>query len=132
MTARSVVLDAIAVLAGAVIATLVAGLFAWIFAGVDLQVSLASIGPWMVALVTVAVFAVLYAYLPKTPAALASLAFGILFPGILIRFAFDGTLTWAAILLVALVFALTALSVYRFIHADGRVRAAAERLSDRP
>ena len=88
-------------------------------------------GTYILSLVTVAIFAALYAYLPGTPATLASLAVGILLPTVIAKFAFDSVQTLGTVLLLNLVFALVALSVYRFVHASGLVRRAAADVTDR-
>ncbi|MFD2238726.1 hypothetical protein [Aureimonas populi] len=131
MTAKWVILEIIAVIAGAVLGTLVSGFAAWLFAGVGFTTALFSLSDYVLALVTVALFALLYARLPGTPAALASLALGILLPTVIDRFAFDQPLGWLALILVNLVFAVAALSAYRFVHANAAVRQVAGRAADR-
>ena len=65
------------------------------------------------------------------PATLASLAVGILLPTVIVKFAFDTAIGLGNLLLLSLVFALAALSVYRFVHASGLVRRAAADVADR-
>ena len=125
MTPKLWVLEAISVLAGAVIGTLVAAFVFWLFLDGSFALGAARVGPYILALVTVAIFAVLYHQLPATPAVLASLAAGILLPAVVVRFAADLALGWGSLLFLALVFALVSLSVYRFVHASGRARAVA-------
>lgn len=129
--ARFTIVEAIAVLAGAVIGVLVEALFGWLFLSVAFASLAAAPGVYVLALVTVALFAVLYAKLPGTPATLASLAVGILLPFLVLRFGFDRTETTATLLTLTLVFALASLSVYRFVHASGLVRRASADLTDR-
>ncbi|WP_182084098.1 hypothetical protein [Aureimonas sp. ME7] len=131
-TARFVVVEAIAVLAGAIIGLLVAAVFGWLFLSVIFGSIAAAPGYYILALVTVLVFAVLYHRLPGTPAALASLAVGILLPTVIARFAFDRVEPLGSLVLLHLVFALVALSVYRFVHASGLVQRAADNVTDRP
>ena len=129
--ARSAVVETVSVIAGAIIGTLVAALFGWLFLSLGFATLAASPSVYILALVTVAIFAVLYGYLPATPAVLGSLAVGILLPTVIAKFAFDSTETLATLLVVNVVFALTALSVYRFVHASGLVRQAASDVADR-
>lgn len=132
MSPKLLIVEVIAVLAGAVIGTIVASFVYWLFLDGSFALGAATLGPYVLALVTVAIFAVLYNRLPATPAVLASLAAGILLPAVVVRFAADLALGWGALLFLSLVFALVSLSVYRFVHASGRVRAAARGVTDRP
>ncbi|WP_294640066.1 hypothetical protein [uncultured Aureimonas sp.] len=129
--ARSAVVETVSVIAGAIIGTLVAAIFGWLFLSLGFATLAASPSVYILALVTVAIFAGLYGYLPATPAVLGSLAVGILLPTVIAKFAFDSTETLATLLAVNVVFALTALSVYRFVHASGLVRQAASDVADR-
>ncbi|MCW4113383.1 hypothetical protein NPA31_000225 [Aurantimonas sp. MSK8Z-1] len=131
MSPRQIVLEVIAVLSGAILALLVTALIAWIFAGSDFFAIAASIGRLLTALVTVALFAVLYAYLPPTPAALASFFIGILLPAVLARYAFDDGTGWAGVLIEHIVFSLVALLTYRWVHAKGTARTLAAEVADR-
>lgn len=131
MNSRMVVLEPIAVLAGAVIGTLVAGFAERLFAGVPLATTIGTVGPYVLALVTVAIFAALYHRLAATPAVLASLAVGIVLPSLVDRFAFGQTLGWPSLLLFNLVFAVAALAAYRFVHANARARDLSRRTADR-
>ena len=131
MSARHIVLECIAVLAGAIIGTLVAGFLAWLFAGVAFTVAMFSPGDYVLALVTVAIFAVLYAKLDATPAVLTCLAVGTLMPTIVDRFAFAQTFGWLALILLNLAFAVAALSAYRFVHANAVAHEVADRASER-
>ncbi|WP_062011996.1 hypothetical protein [Aureimonas sp. AU4] len=117
--ARFTVVEFIAVVAGAIIGLLATALFGWLFVSIGFGTVAASAGYYVLALVTVAIFSGLYAYLPGTPATLASLAVGILLPTLIVRFSFDAPQPLGTLLLLHLVFALVALSVYRFVHAGG-------------
>ncbi|WP_062210717.1 hypothetical protein [Aureimonas sp. AU12] len=129
--ARFAIVEIIAVVAGAVMGTLVMALFGWLFLSLAFATVAAVPGTYILSLVTVAIFAALYAYLPGTPATLASLAVGILLPTVIVKFAFDTAIGLGNLLLLSLVFALAALSVYRFVHASGLVRRAAADVADR-
>lgn len=131
MSPKLLIVEAIAVLAGAVIGTIVASFVYWLFLDGSFAQGAARLGPYVLALVTVALFAVLYNRLPGTPATLASLAVGVLLPAVVARFAADLVLGWGGLLFLALAFALVSLSVYRFVHASGRVRAAARGVAER-
>jgi hypothetical protein len=126
--ARSAVVETVSVIAGAIIGTLVAAIFGWLFLSLGFATLAASPSVYILALVTVAIFAGLYGYLPATP---GSLAVGILLPTVIAKFAFDSTETLTTLLVVNVVFALVALSVYRFVHASGLVRQAASDVADR-
>ncbi|WP_062228179.1 hypothetical protein [Aureimonas frigidaquae] len=115
-------LECIAVLAGAVLATLVTGILTWLFGGVAFASAVASLGAYVLGLVTVGLFAFLYHQLDRTPAALASLALGVVLPSLVDRFILGETLTWTGIILGNLVFAVLALSIYRFVHANATTR----------
>lgn len=129
--ARFAIVEIIAVVAGAVMGTLVMALFGWLFLSLAFATVAAVPGTYILSLVTVAIFAALYATLPGTPATLASLAVGILLPTVIVKFAFDTAIGLGNLLLLSLVFALAALSVYRFVHASGLVRRAAADVADR-
>jgi len=129
--ARFTLVEAVSVIAGAMVGTLAVAFFGWLFLSIDFASVAAAPAHYVLALVTVAIFAVLYAYLPGTPATLASLAVGILLPTVIAKFAFDSVQTTGTLLALNLVFALAALSVYRFIHASGLVRRAAADVADR-
>ncbi len=129
--AQRAVVETVSVIAGAIIGTLVAALFGWLFLSLAFASLAAAPSVYILALVTVAIFAVLYGNLPATPAVLGSLGVGILLPTVIAKFAFDSTETLTTLLIVNLVFALTALSVYRFVHASGLVRRAADDVTDR-
>ncbi|ALN71730.1 hypothetical protein [Aureimonas sp. AU20] len=130
-TARFAVVETISVLAGAVIGTLATALFGWLFLSVGFAAIAASPGFYILGIVTVALFALFYAKLPGTPATLLSLAVGVALPVVIVRFAFDRTDTFGTLVTLELVFALVALSVYRFVHASGLVRRAAADAADR-
>ncbi|KAA0971705.1 hypothetical protein FPY71_00795 [Aureimonas fodinaquatilis] len=115
-------LECIAVLAGAIVATFVTGLVAWLFAGVPLLTAIGSPGVYFLGLVTVAIFAFLYHQLDRLAAAMASLAVGVVLPTLVDRFILGDPLSWKAIFLLNIVFAVLALAIYRFVHANAVVR----------
>ncbi|MEF2073896.1 hypothetical protein [Consotaella aegiceratis] len=125
MSPRMIILESIAVLVGAVIGKLVGDVAAWLFVGESLFMLLASVGRYLVALITVALFAVLYAKLPPTPAALASFFVGVLVPALFAKIALGTLASWPAALLLGVVFSLVALLTYRLVHANARVRSLA-------
>jgi hypothetical protein len=131
VSAKLVFVETVAVVAGAVIGTLVAGFCVWLFAGVPFLTAMFSPADYVLALVTVVLFAVFYAKLEATPAVLVSLAVGTALPTIVDRFAFGSTLGLTSLVLANLVFAVVALSTYRFVHANGAVRDASRRVADR-
>ncbi|QOG06677.1 hypothetical protein IGS74_19635 [Aureimonas sp. OT7] len=128
---KMMILECIAVLAGAVLGTVLTGLLAWLFAGTPFAVAVASLGAYVLGLVTVALFAFLYHQLDRTPAALASLAVGVVLPTLVDRFVLGDTLGWTTIILLNLVFAVLALSIYRFVHANAASRQAARGVARR-
>jgi hypothetical protein len=130
-TARFAVVETISVLAGGVIGTLATALFGWLFLSLGFAAIAASPGFHILGIVTVALFALFYAKLPGTPATLLSLAVGVALPVVIVRFAFDRADTFGTLVTLELVFALVALSVYRFVHASGLVRRAAADAADR-
>lgn len=125
-TARFAVVEMISVLAGGVIGTLATALFGWLFLSLDFAGIATSPGFYVLGVVTVALFALFYAKLPGTPATLLSLGLGVALPVVIVRFAFDRTDTFATLVVLELAFAIVALSVYRFVHASGLVRRAAD------
>lgn len=129
--ARSAVVETVSVIAGAIIGTLIAAVFGWLFLSLGIATLAASPSVYILALVTVAIFAVLYGNLPATPAVLGSLSVGILLPTVIAKFAFDSAETLTTLLVINLVFAVVALSVYRFVHASGLMRQAAANVADR-
>ncbi len=130
MSVKLFIVDAVAVVAGAIIGTLVSGFCVWLFAGEPFMTAMFSPADYVLGLVTVILFATFYAKLEATPAVLASLAVGVALPTIVDRFAFGSTLGLTTLLLASLVFAVAALSTYRFVHANGAVRDAARRAAD--
>lgn len=129
--AQRAVVETVSVIAGAIIGTLVAAVFGWLFLSLSFGAIAGSPSVYILALVTVAIFAILYGNLPATPAVLGSLGVGILLPTVIAKFAFDSAQNLTTLLVLNLVFALIALSVYRFVHASGLVRRAADDVADR-
>lgn len=130
MSARTIAIEVIAVLAGAIIGILVDDILSWLFAGESFALLTSSLSRYILALITVAIFAVLYAKLPPTPAALASFFVGVFLPTIMEKVAFGDVASWPMILFLNIVFALVALLTYRLVHANGAVRKVASDVSD--
>jgi hypothetical protein len=125
MSPRLVLMEAIAVLCGAVIGLLVVNVLHWLFADGSFVALTVSFGRIVTALVTVAIFAVLYHYLPPTPAALASFFVGIILPSVIVLFSYDAPLTTSTVLVLYTVFSIVALLTYRFVLANAAVRRLA-------
>lgn len=125
MSPRMIVLEVIAVVAGAIIGLLVVDFFHWLFADGAFFALLASLGRLVVALVTVGLFAFYYRSMPPTPAALASFFTGVGLPAVLDKFGFDSPLSWGTLLFLYAIFAVVALFTYRFVHANAAVRRVA-------
>lgn len=129
MSPRQFVLEVIAVVAGAVIGTLVVDVLSFVFADGAVFSMLASLGRLLIALVTVGLFAFYYRSMPPTPAALASFFTGVGLPAVIEKFGFDTLLSWGTILFLYAIFSLVALFTYRFVHASGTVRKVAADVS---
>ena len=125
MSPRKILIETIAVIAGAVIGLIVFDIVGWLFAGTGFLALLSSVPRIVVAVIAVALFAVYYNTMPATPAALASFFTGVGLPALVERFAFGSILTWGTLLFLFAVFALVALFTYRFVHANGTVRSVA-------
>ncbi|HEY9058420.1 MAG TPA: hypothetical protein VIN77_14815 [Aurantimonas sp.] len=122
MSPRMIVLETIAVVAGAIIGLLVVDFFHWLFADGAFFALVSSLGRIVVALVTVGLFAFYYRSMPPTAAALASFFTGVGLPAILDKFGFDSPLSWGTLLFLYAIFAVVALFTYRFVHANAAVR----------
>ncbi|UIJ71551.1 hypothetical protein [Aurantimonas sp. HBX-1] len=131
MSPRLFVIEIIAVVAGAIIGTLVVDILSFVFAENAAFTMLASLGRLLVALVTVGLFAFYYSSMPPTPAALASFFTGVGLPAVIEKFGFDTVFSWGTILFLYAVFALVALFTYRFVHANGTVRKVAADVAGR-
>ncbi|WP_152046923.1 hypothetical protein [Aureimonas psammosilenae] len=129
MSARLVLMETIAVLCGAVIGLLFVNLLHWLFADGDFIALTVSLGRFALAIITVAIFAVWYHYLPQTPAALASFFTGILLPAVIVMFSYDVPLTAPTVFLLYTGFSLVALLTYRFVLANSAVRQAASEVA---
>lgn len=125
MSARMIVLEAIAVIVGAVIGLLVVDAFAWAFFNTAVFGMVASIGRWIVILFTVALFAFYYRQMPPTAAAIASFFTGVGLPFVAEKIVFGSSLPMSSLLFLFVVFAVVALFTYRFVHANGAVRGVA-------
>lgn len=130
MAPRMIVLEAIAVVAGAIIGLLVVDVFHWLFADSTFFAMISSLGRTIVVLVTVGLFAFYYRSMPPTPAALASFFTGVGLPAVLDKFGFDSPLSWGTLLFLYAIFAVVALFTYRFVHANTAVRRAVGQTPD--
>ena len=126
MSPRKILIEAIAVIAGAVIGLIVFDVVGWLFAGTGFLALISSVPRIVVAVIAIVAFAFYYNTMPATPAAIASLFTGIALPALVERFAFGSILSWGMLLFLFAVFALVALFTYRFVHANGTVRAVAD------
>ncbi|KAB0677788.1 hypothetical protein [Aureimonas leprariae] len=122
MSPRLVLMETIAVVCGAVIGLLVVNLLHWLFANGSFVALTVSFGRIVTALVTVAIFAVWYHYLPQTPAALASFFTGLVLPSVIVLFSYDVPLQATTVLILYTVFSIVALLTYRFVLANAAVR----------
>ncbi len=125
MSSRLILLEAIAVLCGAVIGLLAVNLLHWLFVDGDFIALTVNAGRFALAIVTVAIFAVWYRYLPQTPAALASFFTGVLLPSVIVLFTFDAPLETTTVLLLYAAFSVVALLTYRFVLRNAATRAVA-------
>ncbi|WAJ27216.1 hypothetical protein [Antarcticirhabdus aurantiaca] len=130
MTARMTVLEIVAVLAGAVIGTLVLDFATWLLADGTFLSHFASPAWLVLALVTVALYALLYHKLPATPAVLGSFFIGILVPSVIVKLGFDSVLSWSTLFMLHAIFSLASLATYRFVHANAAVRKAVGEATD--
>ena len=122
MPARLIVLDIIAVLAGAVVGLFVVDILAWLLFNTSVSGMVASIGRWIIVLLTVGLFAVYYRMLPPTGAAIASFFTGVVVPLVTEKIVFGSSLPTTSLLFLYVVFAVVALFTYRFVRAGGRGR----------
>ncbi|MEX6507052.1 hypothetical protein [Jiella sp. M17.18] len=128
MSVRLTVIDAIAVLAGAIIGLIVADIVAWAFFNTAFLGMVSSLGRWIIVLITVVLFAVYYRVLPPTGAAIAAFFTGIFLPLVAEKIVLGSSLPFNSLLVVFAVFSLVALFTYRFVHANGVVRDVAGEL----
>ena len=125
MPARLIVLDIIAVLAGAVVGLFVVDILAWLLFNTSVSGMVASIGRWIIVLLTVGLFAVYYRMLPPTGAAIASFFTGVVVPLVTEKIVFGSSLPTASLLFLYVVFSVVALFTYRFVRAGGKASASA-------
>ncbi len=130
MTALMTVLEIVAILAGAVIGTLVLDFATWLLADGTFLSHFASPAWLVLALVTVALYALLYHKLPATPAVLGSFFIGILVPSVIVKLGFDSVLSWSTLFMLHAIFSLASLATYRFVHANAAVRKAVGEATD--
>lgn len=132
MSPRLVLMEAIAVLCGAVIGLLAVNALHWLFADGDFLGLTVSLGRFALVIVTVAIFAVWYRYLPQTPAALASFFTGVLLPSAIVLFSYDAPLATTTVLLLYTAFSIVALLTYRFVLANAAVENVAAEVAGGP
>ncbi|ORE92343.1 hypothetical protein [Aurantimonas sp. 22II-16-19i] len=125
MPARLIVLDIIAVLAGAVVGLFVVDILAWLLFDTSVSGMVASVGRWIIVLVAVGLFAVYYRMLPPTGAAIASFFTGVVVPLVAEKIVFGSSLPTTSLLFLYVVFAVVALFTYRFVRAGKPVRGKA-------
>ncbi|MCE7030253.1 hypothetical protein [Jiella avicenniae] len=119
MPARLLVLDVIAVLAGAIVGLFVIDILGWVLFALSVTGLVASIGRWIIILVTVGLFAFYYRVLPTTGAAIASFFTGVIVPLVAEKLVFGSSLPTTSLLFLYVVFSVVALFTYRFVRAGG-------------
>ncbi|RFC62980.1 hypothetical protein DYI37_13610 [Fulvimarina endophytica] len=124
-TLRFTALEVIAVLSGAIIGKLVFDGVSALFFDVTFLELFASPGRWIVALLTVALFSVIYQKWPATPAALACLTLGTLVTWTFFGLAFEHQQSTVVLIFMTLLFSAVALLTYRFVHSNAAVRRVA-------
>lgn len=126
MPARLIVLDVIAVLAGAIVGLFVVDILGWVLFSLSVTGMVASIGRWIIILLTVGLFAVYYRVLPPTGAAIASIFTGVIVPLVAEKLVFGSSLPTTSLLFLYVVFSVVALFTYRFVRAGGKASASAK------
>ena len=125
MSSRLTVLDVIAVLAGAVIGLFVIDILGWVLFNLSITGMVASIGRWIIVLLTVGLFAFYYRVLPPTGAAIASFVTGVVVPLVAEKIVFGSSLPTTSLLFLYVVFSVVALFTYRFVRAGGKASGGA-------
>ena len=125
MSSRLTVLDVIAVLAGAVIGLFVIDILGWVLFNLSITGMVASIGRWIIVLLTVGLFAFYYRALPPTGAAIASFFTGVVVPLVAEKIVFGSSLPTTSLLFLYVVFSVVALFTYRFVRAGGKASGGA-------
>ncbi len=119
MSSRILALDVIAVLAGAIVGLFVIDIFGWVLFNLSVTGLVASIGRWIIVLLTVGLFAFYYRALPPTGAAIASFFTGVIVPLAAEKLVFGSSLPTTSLLFLFAVFSVVALFTYRFVRAGG-------------
>ncbi|NDW04566.1 hypothetical protein [Jiella pacifica] len=120
MPARLIVLDVIAVLAGAIVGLFVVDILGWVLFSLSVTGMIASIGRWIIVLLTVGLFVFYYRLLPPTGAAIASFFTGVVVPLVAEKIVFGSSLPTTSLLFLYVVFSVVALFTYRFVRAGGK------------
>lgn len=120
MPARLIVLDVIAVLAGAIVGLFVVDILGWVLFNLSVTGMVASIGRWIIILLTVGLFAFYYRVLPPTGAAIASFFTGVVVPLVAEKLVFGSSLPTTSLLFLYVVFSVVALFTYRFVRAGSK------------
>ncbi|MBP0616278.1 hypothetical protein [Jiella mangrovi] len=117
MQTRLLVLDIIAVLAGAIVGLFVVDILGWVLFNLSVTGMVASIGRWIIVLLTVGLFAFYYRVLPATGAAIASFFTGVVVPLVAEKIVFGSSLSTTSLTFLYVVFSVVALFTYRFVRA---------------
>lgn len=125
MSPRSLALEVIAVLSGAIIGKLIFDGVSALFFDESFFDLFVSAGRWIVALATVILFSLIYRKLPATPAALACLLAGTIITWVFFGLAFESGQSTVVLIFMTLLFSAVALLTYRFVHANAAVRRVA-------
>ena len=120
MSSRLLALDVIAVLAGAIVGLFVIDILGWVLFNLSVTGLVASIGRWIIILLTVGLFAFYYRVLPPTGAAIASFFTGVIVPLVAEKLVFGSSLPTTSLLFLFVVFSVVALFTYRFVRAGGK------------
>ena len=126
MPARLIILDVIAVLAGAIVGLFVVDILGWVLFSLSVTGMIASIGRWIIVLLTVGLFVFYYRLLPPTGAAIASFFTGVVVPLVAEKIVFGSSLPTTSLLFLYVVFSVVALFTYRFVRAGGKASASAK------
>lgn len=119
---RMIATDIVAVIIGGIVGTVITNFFVALFTdGVSFQALLLNWGRYVVAIALTASFWFFYEKLPTTVAAIVSLAVGIVVPSVLAKVFFGaGDVPWIILFAFNAIFAVSALLVYRWLHAFGK------------
>ncbi|MDY8108052.1 hypothetical protein U0C82_02670 [Fulvimarina sp. 2208YS6-2-32] len=128
-TLRITALEVIAVLSGAIIGKVVFDGVSALAFDASFFDYFASVGRWIVAIVTVILFAVIYQKMPSTPAALVCLLLGTIVSWTFFGLAFESEQSSVVLVFMTLLFSAVALLTYRFVHSNAAVRKVAHDMS---